>query len=163
MYKKILVAVDDSELGEQVFQAALDLAQHYQARMMLIHVLSPTNESYPDPIFTTPLASGVYVGLHEEVMRAYAEQWENFEQKGLDMLRNLTQIATEKGVPTEFTQALGDAGRAICDLAKDWESDLIVLGRRGLKGLSEFFLGSVSNYVLHNAPCSVLTVQRRRD
>ncbi|XFA72566.1 universal stress protein [Thermosynechococcaceae cyanobacterium Okahandja] len=160
MYKKILVAVDDTELGELAFQTALDLALHYQAQMMLIHVLSPTNESYPDPIFTTPLASGVYVGLHEEVMRAYAEQWESFEQKGLEMLRHLTQVATDKGVATEFTQALGDAGRAICDLAKDWESDLIVMGRRGLKGLSEFFLGSVSNYVLHNAQCSVLAIQR---
>jgi len=159
MYKKILVAVDDTELGESVFQTALDLALHYQAQMMLIHVLSPTSESYPDPIFTTPLASGVYVGLHEEVMRAYAEQWESFEQKGLDMLRHLTQVATDKGVATEFTQALGDAGRAICDLAKDWQSDLIVVGRRGLKGLSEFFLGSVSNYVLHNAHCSVLAIQ----
>ncbi len=160
MYKKILVAVDDTELGELAFQAALDLALHYQAQMMLIHVLSPTNESYPDPIFTTPLASGVYVGLHEEVMRTYAEQWESFEQKGLEMLRHLTQVATDKGVATEFTQALGDAGRAICDMAKDWESDLIVMGRRGLKGLSEFFLGSVSNYVLHNAHCSVLAIQR---
>ncbi|WP_250644953.1 universal stress protein [Parathermosynechococcus lividus] len=62
MYKKILVAVDDTELGESVFQTALDLALHYQAQMMLIHVLSPTSESYPDPIFTTPLASGFMWG-----------------------------------------------------------------------------------------------------
>ncbi|WP_448381277.1 universal stress protein [Gloeomargarita sp.] len=160
MYKKILVAVDDTELGKSAFQTALDLASRYQAQMMLIHVLSPISEAYPDSIFITPLASGAYVGLHEEVMRAYAEQWKNFEQKGLEMLQRLTQTATAQGIPTEFTQALGDTGRAICDLAKNWQSDLIVMGRRGLKGLSELFLGSVSNYVLHHAPCSVLVVQR---
>jgi len=160
MYKKILVAVDDTELGKSAFQTALDLASRYQAQMMLIHILSPISEAYPDSIFITPLASGAYVGLHEEVMRAYAEQWKNFEQKSLEMLQRLTQTATTQGIPTEFTQALGDTGRAICDLAKSWQSDLIVMGRRGLKGLSELFLGSVSNYVLHHAPCSVLVVQR---
>ncbi len=38
-------------------------------------------------------------------------------------------------------------------------ADLIVLGRRGRTGLAEALLGSVSNYVLHHAPCSVLVVQ----
>jgi nucleotide-binding universal stress UspA family protein len=159
MYKKILVAVDDTELGKTAFQTALDLASRYQAQMMLIHVLSPISDAYPDSIFITPLASGAYIGLHEELMRVYAEQWKTFEQKGIEMLQRLTQIATDQGVPTEFTQALGDTGRAICDLAQNWQSDLIVMGRRGLKGLSELFLGSVSNYVLHNAHCSLLIVQ----
>ncbi len=38
-------------------------------------------------------------------------------------------------------------------------ADLIVVGRRGRSGLSELILGSASNYVLHHAPCSVLTLQ----
>jgi nucleotide-binding universal stress UspA family protein len=33
------------------------------------------------------------------------------------------------------------------------------MGRRGRTGLSELFLGSVSNYVTHHAPCSVLTLK----
>lgn len=33
------------------------------------------------------------------------------------------------------------------------------MGRRGHKGLSEILLGSVSNYVVHHAPCSVLVLQ----
>ena len=36
---------------------------------------------------------------------------------------------------------------------------MIVVGSRGLKGLKEMFLGSVSNYVTHHAPCSVLIVR----
>lgn len=159
MFQRILAAVDGTDLGEQVFKEALSLAKANQSTLMLIHVLSPMNESYPDPIFTSPVATGVYMGLHEEVMKVYTEQWESFEQRGLDMLRNLTQLSMDQGVATEFTQALGDPGRAICNLAKDWPSDLIVIGRRGLKGLSELFLGSVSNYVLHHAHCSVLTIQ----
>lgn len=47
----------------------------------------------------------------------------------------------------------------ICDVARSWKADLIVLGRRGYSGVKELFLGSVSNYVLHHTPCSILTVQ----
>jgi len=36
---------------------------------------------------------------------------------------------------------------------------VIMIGRHGRTGLAEFFLGSVSNYVMHHAPCSVLTIQ----
>jgi len=46
----------------------------------------------------------------------------------------------------------------ICELAIDWNADLIMMGRRGRSGIAEFFLGSVSNYVLHHAPCSVQIV-----
>ncbi len=56
-------------------------------------------------------------------------------------------------------QNLGDPGRIICEIARDCDADLIVMGRGNHSGLNEFFLGSVSNYVLHHAPCSVLAVQ----
>ncbi len=44
-------------------------------------------------------------------------------------------------------------------MARNCGADVIVMGRRGHSGLSELILGSVSNYVLHHAPCSVLIVQ----
>lgn len=44
-------------------------------------------------------------------------------------------------------------------MARSWNANIIVIGRRGHRGFTEFFLGSVSNYVMHHASCSVLTVQ----
>jgi nucleotide-binding universal stress UspA family protein len=74
-------------------------------------------------------------------------------------LRSLTNKAINAGVKTGFTQNMGDAGRIICEVARSWPADLIMLGRRGRAGLSEFFLGSVSNYVIHHASCSVMVIQ----
>jgi nucleotide-binding universal stress UspA family protein len=54
---------------------------------------------------------------------------------------------------------VGDPGKAICTLAQDWSADLIVIGRRGMHGLGELLLGSVSSYVMHRSPCAVLVVQ----
>jgi nucleotide-binding universal stress UspA family protein len=73
-------------------------------------------------------------------------------------LQSLSAQANTAGVNTEFTQNTGNAGRMICELATVWNADLIIMGRRGRSGIAEFFLGSVSNYVLHHAPCSVQIV-----
>jgi len=61
-------------------------------------------------------------------------------------------------VDAEFTQNTGSPGRVICEIAKAWQADLIILRRRGYSGLTEMLLGSVSNYVLHHAPCSIHVV-----
>ncbi|MGF1491191.1 MAG: universal stress protein [Microcoleaceae cyanobacterium] len=49
----------------------------------------------------------------------------------------------------------------ICRQADDWGADLIIVGRHGRTGLAEAFMGSVSNYVVHHAHCSVLVVQQK--
>ena len=157
MFQKILVALDTSEHSRRIFDEALTLAHAINANLMLLHVLSPFDEAYPAPIF--PGADGVYPMLHEQAMDTYVKQLEIFEQEGLNMLRSLTSEATKAGVATEFTQNVGDSGKVICAMARNWEADLIVMGRRGRTGLSELVLGSVSNYVTHHSPCSVLTIQ----
>jgi hypothetical protein len=86
-----------------------------------------------------------------------------YKQWGINFLQNLTEKATAAGVDTEYTQLTGNPGRTICELANTWEADLILVSSRGLKGLKEMFLGSVSNYVTHHAPCSVLIVRTEID
>lgn len=156
MFNKILVALDDSS-SQQIFAEAITLAKATTASLMLLHVLSPFEGEYPGSIY--PAIDGIYPGLHRQTIQIYMSQWHQFEQQALDSLRSLSCQAAEAGVSAEFTQNLGDPGRIICDLARTWDADLVMVGRRGRAGLSEFFLGSVSNYVLHHAPCSVLTIQ----
>jgi nucleotide-binding universal stress UspA family protein len=49
---------------------------------------------------------------------------------------------------------------AICEQAEQLEADLIIVGTRGLTGLSRLFIGSVAEKVVRHASCSVLTVTR---
>lgn len=157
MFKKILVAVSPSITDDSLVQEAIQLAKLSGGSLMLLHVLSPMDDGYPTPVYPGP--DSVYPGLHEEAIQVYARQWEIYEQRSLDFLQNLVKEVSEAGLSAEFTQNPGDPGRKICTLADTWGADLIILGRRGHTGLKEFFLGSVSNYVLHHAPCSVLAVQ----
>lgn len=157
MTKRILVAVDQSTLQPTVTQKAMEWAQALEAQLMWVHVLSVDEEGSP----TIPLRSyHAYYPLMDDVSwETYQHSWEAYEARGLELLRRLTDQASERGIAAEFTQASGQAGVAICDIARTWEADLVMVGSRGRRGLSEFFLGSVSNYVMHHAPCSVIVVR----
>ncbi|MBH8565221.1 universal stress protein [Nostoc sp. CENA67] len=156
MLKKILVALDRSEMGKQVFEQALALAQVTQAKLMLLHVLSPEEED--SPYF--PMLSNVeyYPALSGQSFELYQKQWDSFKDEGVNILQSFSAQANTLGVSTEFSQTLGSPGRTICKLAATWGADLIIMGHRGRSGLAEMFLGSVSNYVVHHATCSVYIV-----
>jgi nucleotide-binding universal stress UspA family protein len=153
MFRKILVALDHGDTCALVFKQALTLAQAMGAELMLLSVLDPKSDGSltkrPYHGYSLPLGvdSNIWLELYRES-----------EAEGMTMLRGFTDQATAAGIPTEFTQAAGSPGRVICNLARTWEADLIVVGSHGYTGLSEIMLGSVSNYVMHHAPCSVLVV-----
>lgn len=156
MFHKILVALDRSKIAKQTFDKSLAQAREPSSSLMLLHVLSPGDEGYP----ILPGIQYPYIPVGEEdLLGSYLKQREIYEQQGIDMLRSLTESAIAAGVKAEFTQKVGNPGRVICNLARTWGADLIVVGRRGRSGLNELLLGSVSNYVLHHAPCSVLVVE----
>jgi nucleotide-binding universal stress UspA family protein len=155
MLYKILVAVDDSFMNRAVFEEALDLSRQTGASLMLVHVMTPEERNQPElPRSYVPY---YYPIITDELLQQYQAEWEAAESRGLELLRSLAQEAT--GVAVEFTQNIGNPGRVICDVAKDWGASLIVMGRRGRRGLTELFMGSVSHYVIHHASCSVFVVQ----
>ncbi len=154
MINKILVAVDRSDNNKAVFDSAVSLAQTTGATLMLIHILTENDAGYP--VLPT---YAYYPILDERDYATYQEKLTEYKQWGIDFLQDLTNQATEAGVKTEYTQLVGHPGRMICELASTWSADVILVGSRGLKGLKEMFLGSVSNYVTHHAPCSVLIIR----
>lgn len=68
--------------------------------------------------------------------------------------------ATEQALGTsDMRIELGDAGQVICATAEELSADVIVMGSRGHGFLGRVLLGSVSEYVVRNAPCPVLVVR----
>ncbi|AFY42977.1 universal stress protein [Nostoc sp. PCC 7107] len=161
MLEKILVALDRSEMGQEVFQQALSLAKVMSAQLLLLHVLSPEEEGSP----YIPMLSNVdyYPGLSGQSLDLYQKQWDSFKDEGVRMLQAFCAQANLADVKAEFSQVLGNPGNTICKMAAEWNADLIVMGHRGRSGLAEFFLGSVSNYVLHHANYSVYIVHYPRN
>jgi nucleotide-binding universal stress UspA family protein len=97
--------------------------------------------------------------VNDVAIEQYAKEWQECERQGLEQLQADAAKAKEWGIDVEISQNLGDSGRMICEVAKSWSADAIVMGRNQKSMLSEIWLGSTSNYVLHHAPCSTLVVQ----
>ncbi len=158
MYSKILVALDMSEMAETVFNAALSIATSDHASLLLLHVLS-SEEDYSPLAVSADLWELYPAAGNDLTVETWRRQWQDLEKSGVQMLQSKANTAKEKGIKVEYQQSYGNPARTICQVAKEWPADLIVLGRRGRSGLGELILGSVSNFVLHHAHCCILTVQ----
>ncbi|MBE9045051.1 universal stress protein [Pleurocapsales cyanobacterium LEGE 10410] len=154
MLDKILVAIDSSERNKSVFNSAVSLAQTTGASIMLLHIVS--GENADDPVLP---ADDEYPSLNNRNDNRYHMRFAEYEQQGIEFLQSLTQEAMDVGIDVEYSQLRGNPQQMICKLASNWSADLIIVGSRQLKGWKEKFLGSVSNYVTHHAPCSVLIVR----
>jgi nucleotide-binding universal stress UspA family protein len=166
MTHTVLAAVDNSLLGQKVFDAAVNIAQG-TGSLTLLHVLSAEEEGSPDTSMVRGLdctpptfnSLGYYSDPSNDFCQRYRHQWDLYEERCLERLRGLALRSRSLGIQTEFHQMTGSPGAMICQAAQDHKASLIVMGRRGHSGFKEWLLGSVSNYVLHHAPCSVLIVQ----
>lgn len=156
-FHKIVVALDDSELSKAVFAQAVALAQNTQANLLLFSGIS-------DASFVQPTTLPAEVGLFSPDMMSgtYQVQQATLESRRVvikDLLKRYDEAAHHAGLQAETALEVGDIEALLCATAQAWGADLIVVGRRGRTGLSEALLGSVSNYAVHHAHCSVLVVQ----
>ena len=86
------------------------------------------------------------------------DQYDEVRTEGLAAGRDAVErTAAALGLTSAETRVLeGSAGRALCEFATEAGADVIVIGTRGRGGIKRALLGSVSDYVVRNAPCPVV-------
>jgi nucleotide-binding universal stress UspA family protein len=103
MFSKIIIAMDMSEMAKEVFAKALSLAQKYDAHLTLLHVLSTEEENSPLPVPVN--LDEIYPATGNELtLELWREQWDVFEQKGLDTLQSRVQEAIALGIKADSQQ-----------------------------------------------------------
>ena len=156
MFNKILVALDRSPEASAVFDYALSIAQPEISEMLLLHFIDWQIQDASPWVGAGTLydmnLSGDRYNWSRQNLQTEVEQ-------GDIWLQTYAERAIAKGINCKSECRVGNCNLGIGNIAKAWNADLIVIGRRGHKNISEIFLGSVSNYVIHHAPCSVFVVQ----
>jgi nucleotide-binding universal stress UspA family protein len=143
--KLILCPIDFSEFSERAYHHALSLAEHYQAKLVVQHVVELWR--HPSASFA---ASG---GLYEEFCQALRES-------GEEQLRQFAKNHTHDEIKPELVVHEGTAPDSVLSFAQAQKADLIVMGTHGRRGFDHLMLGSVTDRVMRSAPCPVLVVRK---
>ena len=144
---KILIATDGSEFSRAAIEQACQLASEpQQAEIKVISAYEPHV-----PIATEPFA--VSAEYHAELNELGRQRAENWATEAVDLIGT---SCNESNVTVSSVVEQGTPARCIVDTAASWDADLIVMGSHGRGFWGRMTLGSVSDAVIHHAPCSVL-------
>ncbi len=140
-YKAIVVGTDGSSRATVAVNEAFDLARMAGATVHAVHAIHPA--------IAVGFLDAVTTQVEVDRMREEVEA-----------IRERTVAQGERlGVPVKFhTPGSSDAADALIKIAEEVDADLVVVGNRGMSGVTRFVLGSVPNKVSHHCPCSVLIV-----
>ncbi|HUU47196.1 MAG TPA: universal stress protein [Nitrosopumilaceae archaeon] len=138
LYMNILVPLDGSQDSQKALLQACDLAKNYQANLILVYVIDK-------PLSLNLLDRKEYL----EILRKF----------GNKVLIKGKQTSKNKGLDVTTIMKEGNIANEIVKLAKNKKCNLIIVGSKGLGATARFFLGSVSNKLANNSPCSILIVK----
>jgi len=158
----ILHPTDFSEGSEVAFQAASGLARDYNARLILLHVISPAMAIYGGRPASAMTGAGA-----EEAKRCLRtmerSHWRLpcpaafLIEEARERLRKMEERT--HSIRLEMRVLEGDPADMILRAAEETHSDVIVMGTQGRTALSRLLLGSVAEAVIRRAPCPVLTAK----
>ena len=138
MYKKILVALENSRADETLLPHVAELAKLHGSDLLLLHV-----------------ADGFAARNFDNLKLAESEEMKSDRA----YLENSAETLRQRGLKAETLLALGDPAAGIVKTAEDRQCDLIAMTAHGHRLLGDLLFGSTINEVRHRAQVPVLLVR----
>lgn len=144
LFKRILCPIDFSTSSTRALEYALSLAKEADAHLTLIHVLEAALEDAGD-------------------MAAFAvSEYRDFlKRNALERLQQAVPEEAREWCEPECLVASGRSHRQILKVAKEQNTDLIVMGVQGRNAVDLALFGSTTHHVVREANCPVLTIRSR--
>jgi nucleotide-binding universal stress UspA family protein len=138
--KKILCPIDFFPASLKAFDYALKLAANYEAGIFALHVVSPIVPTFYD----FPLNLSEYTGALQKQSR--------------HELAKLGKKAEKLNVPFRSEVVIGSTDAEIHKALKKSNSDFVIMGTHGRKGLERWILGSEADRMIRSCPVPLLTL-----
>jgi nucleotide-binding universal stress UspA family protein len=145
MYEAIVVGTDGSETAKRGLNEAMGLAEALGASLHIVSAYEPVR--------------GAVVDAPEGAAKVWAVRP---DAEVVGIVEEAEAAARRRGLEAKAHTLTGDPADALLQIAEQEEADLIVVGSRGMHGVSRV-LGSVPNKVSHRARCNVLIVATESD
>jgi len=136
MYKKIMVALDDSETAMRALAEAENIAKTYHAELCIAHAIVLT-------------------------MGGDVEADKKNGQAIIDRARSTitTHDVETRLLVSDTGFGLNGITESIATAVADWNADLVVVGTANRRGLERFLIGSVAEQLVTQVNASILLVR----
>lgn len=142
--RRILCPIDFSEASRHALAHAATMARWYDAAVTALHV-RPAAFFVNPPIIMAAAPDTVIPGITDlPQLQAQLTEW-------------IAPLAAQ-GIDAEAIVIEGTPAARILDRARTLPADLVVIGSHGRAGIERLILGSVTERVVRQAPCPVMTV-----
>lgn len=162
MFNNIIVGYDGSEGSRVALDRAVELMKlQLDTKLVVAYVNEDVIDgdlAYTDePLIATSVVTDMTtapsvdpdLNSPRQLSREYAKQMTEFIQMQFDKHHINGQIIAIDGHPVQ----------ALCKLASEQNADAILVGNSGKSGFQKFFVGSVSEKLVKDSPCSVVVVK----
>jgi len=158
MFKRILVPLDGSRLSGQALSYAIDIAQRYQSKVIIMRVVPPAT--------VVPSSTATEIGIDPAAARIAVQSARIQDHANVVRVRKYLQqkvrTITGKGIEGAYHIAVGEPGKSIIRHSAEVKVGLIVMMTSGKGGLKRAILGSVADEVVRKAGVPVLLLPKRR-
>ena len=143
MFSKILVPIDGSEMAWHALAHARTLGEKFGSEITVMHVVQPYN--------TIPSIDGSPLFIPRDI--------EAIQETGRTLLKQAEEKLSGYPFAVETKIEFGYPAERILHLLKGGDYEMVVMGNRGLSGIAEFLMGSVSSRVMQYSTTPVLIVK----
>jgi nucleotide-binding universal stress UspA family protein len=143
---KILLPIDESPFSNEAIREVEDRFGTPDTTVCVLHAVA----KFVPPVTTLLDAGGTVAAARAQVMNQFQ-----------DLVDEVTARLQAQGITVKAIVKDGDPRKVIVKEAQEWGADLIVMGSHAYGPIKRVILGSVSQYVVDHAPCSVEIVHRK--
>ena len=138
--KPIVVGIDNSPQSDAVLASAVDLAQRYHRKLIIIHAVPDSTHVPAEVLRVSPTEA--------------SDTWARIARDALT--RRTAAISPE--LIERVDALIGTPWQVLCDAARDNGAGLVVIGTHGRTAI-DTLLGTTATRVVNHAPCSVFVVR----
>ena len=150
MFNKILVPLDGSEHSKMALKTAINVAKKFDGEITLLNVYSisfaaslPIYNKESDVVTAEQISSVI----------------EAIRKTRTGILAEGKKMVEAGGFPVKTLLKEGHVMQEIINTAREEKFDLIVMGAKGVSKIELMLLGSLTEKVVRNAPCTVMVVR----
>ncbi|XP_044489677.1 universal stress protein YxiE [Mangifera indica] len=148
--KKVMVAIDESDCSYYALKWTLEsLADTISNSQLIIFTARPADFNY--------VYASTFGAAPPDLINSLQE---NQKKIAVALLSRAKEICAQHGIEAETMTEAGNPKEVICAAAEKLNVQLLIVGSHSRGVIKRAFLGSVSNYCVHNAKCPVLVVRK---